>query len=182
MVYTNDVEVVEWRMDGETDWTRREVSFVGGENTVKWVYFKDRSISEGEDCAWVDGVTWTLADVAVDVGGGKSVTVPGTWLAEKTTRAVTAVAANGRKVWECYVVGLDPGDATNDFRIVSFPIKADGTPDLTNIVFEPERGRWNVPDAQVVVKGAATLDGPWDDVPSGGNSTFRFFKVVVELP
>ena len=62
MVYTNGIEIVEWRMDGETDWTRREVSFAGGENTVKWVYYKDKSGVGGEDCAWVDGVMWTLTD------------------------------------------------------------------------------------------------------------------------
>ena len=62
MIYTNGVEIVEWRMDGETDWTRREVSFAGGENTVKWVYYKDKSGVGGEDCAWVDGVMWTLTD------------------------------------------------------------------------------------------------------------------------
>ena len=62
MVYTNGVEIVEWRMDGETDWTRREVSFAGGKNTVKWVYYKDKSGVGGEDCAWVDGVMWTLTD------------------------------------------------------------------------------------------------------------------------
>ena len=73
MVYTNDVEVVDWRMDGETDWTLREVSFEGGENTVKWVYYKDKSGVDGEDCAWVDGVTWTpsgaAAGVSVEVNG-----------------------------------------------------------------------------------------------------------------
>lgn len=62
MIYTNGVEIVEWRMDGETDWTQREVSFAGGENTVKWVYCKDKSGVGGEDCAWVDGVMWTLTD------------------------------------------------------------------------------------------------------------------------
>ena len=67
MVYTNNVEVVDWRMDGETDWTVREVSFEGGENTVKWVYYKDKSGVDGEDCAWVDGVTWTPSGTAVAV-------------------------------------------------------------------------------------------------------------------
>jgi hypothetical protein len=67
MVYTNNVEVVDWRMDGETEWTVREVSFEGGENTVKWVYYKDKSGVDGEDCAWVDGVTWTPIGTAVAV-------------------------------------------------------------------------------------------------------------------
>ena len=40
----------------------------------------------------------------------------------------------------------------------------------------------------VVPKGAASLEGPWAEVPEDGGSpdtarpTMRFFKVVVELP
>ena len=191
MVYTNDVEILEWRMDGETDWTRREVSFAGGENTVMWVYFKDRSISEGEDCAWVDGVTWTLADVAVDVGGGKSVLLPMDWVDAHSnivmavggdkSAAMKSTAANGRKVWECYVLGLDP-EKTGDFKITSFPMKADGTPDLSAITFEPAQSRWNLSGATPKLKGKATLDAEWQDVPPGGNPSFRFFTVEVVLP
>ena len=192
MVYTNGVEIADWRMDGETDWTQRTLAFAGGENTVRWAYFKDRTGAEGDDCAWVDAVTWTPAggntDVTVDVGGGKSVTVPGTWIAEKTQRAATDTAANGRKVWECYALGLDPEDnsATNDFKITSFPLKADGTPDVEHIVFDPPQARWNVP-ATYKVMGAANLSGPWQEVGGGLGETalpegFRFFKVEVVLP
>ena len=92
-----------------------------------------------------------------------------------------ATASNGRRVWECYVLGLDPTDATNDFRIVSFPMKADGTPDLAGIVFEPPQAQWNVPTTYKV-KGAATLEGPWGEVPVGGNLAYRYFKVEVVLP
>ena len=91
------------------------------------------------------------------------------------------VSANGRKVWECYVLGLDPEVATNDFRIVSFPMKADGTPDLANIRFDPPQARWNVP-ATYKVMGAESLKGPWGEVPAGGNPAYRFFKVEVVLP
>ncbi len=92
-----------------------------------------------------------------------------------------ASAANGRKVWECYVLGLDPEVATNDFRITSFPMKADGTPDFGGMTVEPPPNLWNVP-ATWKVKGAATLEGPWGDVPVEGNSAYRFFKVEVVLP
>ena len=191
MVYTNDVEIKEWRMDGETDWMQRTLVFAGGENTVRWVYFKDRTGTEGEDCAWVDAVTWTSAGVTVPIGG-KSVTVPQTWfdshaeaLAEHggdRDSYANSTAANGRKVWECYVVGLDPQDATNDFRIASFPLKADGTPDIEHIVFDPPQAKWNVPGARPVVTGAASLDGEWQPVTDQNKSGFRFFKVTVELP
>ena len=67
------------------------------------------------------------------------------------------------------------------FKIVSFPLKADGTPDLEHIVFDPSQARWNVP-ATYKVKGAATLQGQWGEVPAGGNPAYRFFKVEVVLP
>jgi uncharacterized repeat protein (TIGR02543 family) len=75
MVYTNDIEIVEWRMDGDMDWTQRSLAFDDGVNTVKWVYYKDRTGADGEDCAWVDAVVWTPAgeadpipEVALDAG------------------------------------------------------------------------------------------------------------------
>ena len=93
--------------------------------------------------------------------------------------AAKKTAANGRKVWECYALGLDPQVATSDFRIASFPMKADGTPDFANVAFDPPQEQWNVPDAPVVWKGAAQLEGPWRAVTAEGGSTMRFFKAVV---
>ena len=90
-------------------------------------------------------------------------------------------AANGRKVWECYVLGLDP-EVANDFKITTFPMKADGTPDLANIAFTPPQAQWNVPGARPVVQGAAALDSEWQVVTEENKAGFRFFKVVVELP
>ena len=102
--------------------------------------------------------------------------------------AAKATAANGRPVWACYALGLDPQDAASDFRIASFPMKADGTPDFANVAFDPPKAQWNVPDAPVTWKGAATLEGPWRTVTEEGGSpgtarpTMQFFKAVVVLP
>ena len=111
-------------------------------------------------------------------------TVPETWLSENTERAATDVAANGRKVWECYVVGLDPEDATNDFKLVSFPMNADGTPDISAITFDPPQTQWNVQGATPVLKGKATLEGEgeWQTVTDENKSEMRFFKVEIALP
>ena len=96
----------------------------------------------------------------------------------------TDAAANGRKVWECYVLGLDPEDAGSDFRITAFPMKADGTPDIENIAFAPEQSKWNVEGARPVIKGKATLAGSdeWQTVTDGNKADMRFFKVEVVLP
>ncbi|MBP5410861.1 MAG: leucine-rich repeat protein, partial [Lachnospiraceae bacterium] len=174
---------------GNDDWAAKTFEISGeGSHTLTWLYVKDESDEEvmEEDCAWLDVVRWTPEGFGeiVDAGGGKSVTVPGTWLNENTTRTATDTAANGRKVWECYVLGLDPEDnsATNDFKITSFPLKADGTPDIEHIVFDPPQARWNVP-ATYKVKGAANLDDvDWPEVTEGNKANFRFFKVELVLP
>ena len=81
---------------------------------------------------------------------------------------------------ECYELGLDPADATNDFRIVSIEF-VDGKP---KVEWEPKVNRWTGAEIQAVLKGAERLEGPWEDVPVGGSPrtarpTLRFFKVVV---
>ena len=81
--------------------------------------------------------------------------------------------------------GLDPenGDVTNDFKITSFPVKADGMPDIEHIVFDPSQAQWNVPGARAVIKVAAALDAAdWPKVTEQNKASFRFFKVEVELP
>ena len=118
-------------------------------------------------------------------------TVPGEWLGNydtlrdyyggDKTAYVHSTAVNGRKVWECYVLGLDP-EEDDDFTIVSFPMKAEGTPDLENIEFYPPQDDWNVPAARPVIKGTAALDGEWQTVTEQNKSSLRFFKVMVELP
>ena len=181
----------------------KEVSFEiegTGAHTVRWTYLRTSTRTAEGDCAWLDGVMWNQvsgnADVVVDVGSGKTVTVPNDWLTNITARieaaggdavaALQATAANGRlSNVECYILGLDPESTTNDFKIVSFQMKADGTPDLAAIVFEPPMTRWNVPGARAVLKGAATLKGGWksvDEATAAEKALFRFFKVVVELP
>ena len=135
-----------------------------------------------------------VSAVAATTPDGGSVSVPEAWLAGfpdvltaangSGSTAVANLAANGRKVWECYALGLDPEDnsATNDFRITSFPMKADGTPDIEHIVFDPPQARWNVP-ATYKLKGAANLDDvEWPEVTEENKANFRFFKVELVLP
>ena len=73
-----------WRTssEGEYDWLRlridgNEVASISGErswadfshaiategsHTVEWRYDKDGSVSDGEDCGWIDDVVWTPAE------------------------------------------------------------------------------------------------------------------------
>ena len=178
------------KRDGINSWTNESVRIVGeGEHVVTWTYKKDDVESEGADTVYVAGYGWVsdYTETKTTV-----VPVPYVWLTahepdvvdeyESYEASAKSKAANGRKVWECYVLGLDPESTTNDFRITSFPMKADGTPDLENIVFDPPEARWNVEGARPVVKGAVSLDGGWQTVTEENKGIFRFFKVEVVLP
>jgi len=50
--YINDVEQDEW--SGEVDWTEATYDITAGDYSFKWEYSKDVSVSNGDDCAWVD--------------------------------------------------------------------------------------------------------------------------------
>jgi hypothetical protein len=193
MVYTNGVEITDWRMDGETGWTLRELTFDGGDNTVKWVYFKDRILADGDDCAWVDGLSWLpsgISDTSVMVGG-KMVTIPGSWIERypkilesvggNAVLALAAKAANGnRTVAECYLLGINPEDPVDDFKIVSFEMK-DGVP-----VFRFSHtldGSGNELEPRIRKLGKVDLtDANWSVVPAGGDPNLRFFTVELQMP
>ena len=181
-VFTNGVEAV--RMDGTRGWERMSFTFDDdGRHTIRWVFVKDGYDEEDaayEDCAWLGRFSWNPADVAVDTGKNRTVTVPGTWLGKRTMRAATDVAANGRKVWECYLLGCDPEKAADDFRIASFEV-VDGVPAFTfshtrdgsGVSFEP----------RIRILGKARLDdAAWTEMPEGGDPALRFFKAEVALP
>ena len=59
----------------------------------------------------------------------------------------------------------------------------------SKVELEPKTNRWTGAEIRAVLKGAATLAGPWEDVDKGDGGgrgatalPARFFKVVVELP
>ena len=179
-VFSVDGEVRTLPFGGETDWTNIVVDVTGnGNHALRWAYCKDEVDSAGEDCVWVDAVTWTPTGVTVDIGGGKTVTVSGAWLAEKTARAATDDAANGRKVWQCYMLGLDPEQADDDFRITRFWM--DGDKPMFEFSHTAD-GSGNTFVPRIRKMGSATPTGPWQEVPATGNPAYRFFKAEVALP
>ena len=83
-------------------------------------------------------------------------------------------ADNGRPVWACYVAGLTPTNALEDFRV--FLSMEGGRPHLS---WEPSSG----PDGEArayAVWGKANLSDPTWHFPT--NETSRFFQVRVSLP
>jgi len=55
------------RWDGEMPWSMEKYPVTEGDHTFKWEYYKDYSVSEGEDCAWVDYIVFPAMSDIVDV-------------------------------------------------------------------------------------------------------------------
>jgi len=49
------------RWDGENNWSEEIFDLSTGEHTLEWEYHKDGSVSEGEDAAWLDYITFPPA-------------------------------------------------------------------------------------------------------------------------
>ena len=61
-VFTNNVEVA--RIDGKTDWQTVSLP-VSGKTTIRWSFYRDDWDETGQvhqNCAWVDGVTFTAKE------------------------------------------------------------------------------------------------------------------------
>ena len=50
-------------MSGWREWEDYALEITGtGSHTIEWTYSKDGSVSDGEDCGWIDDVVWTPAE------------------------------------------------------------------------------------------------------------------------
>ena len=64
-VYVDGVEKMD-NLSGEEDWGQYVCSLIGsGTHTIRWVYAKDNSGSEGDDCGWVDMVVFTPRSTSI---------------------------------------------------------------------------------------------------------------------
>ena len=143
---------------------------------------KDDVESEGEDCCWVADYHWASAYTATQT---TEVPVPYAWLRgyyphtadeyDAYESAAKDTAANGvNKVWECYVAGLNPTNATDVFRtVISI---SDGKPQIS---WDPRLAPEEEARRVYTIYGRESLtDGGWT-TPT--NSASRFFKVGVEM-
>ena len=86
------------------------------------------------------------------------------------------MSANGRnKVWECFVAGIDPTNAT-----ARFTAKIEMQGDTPIVTWEPDLNTNGIVRTYKVY-GSETLEngGNWQ-YPT--NSLHKFFKVTVEMP
>ena len=131
--------------------------------------------------AWLTALLLASCGFAETVSLDQARTAVGNWLAQYYPAVpesgypalVKSSSANGRPVWQSYLLGLDPINAESEFRIVSFEMK-DGEPII----------KWNVDDARLDsfgyecrIKGKTYLtDLDWMEQMT----EHRYFKAFVE--
>jgi hypothetical protein len=164
------------RLDGEEDWTEVVLALGEGTHMVRWTYTKDRVQSEGQDCAWLDTVTWRPAISGVTQLS--PVPVPHAWLetfnlpqgGEYETAAMADVDGDGHCAWQEYVTGSCPTNRQSVFRVALDWLN--GAPRLT---WYPDLGAAR----EYTVRGKAKLsDAAWQ-TPT--NAASRFFRVDAAL-
>ena len=185
---------------GVHDWETYEfVLDEGSSHTVEWKYVKDGVDVPGfypeyaDDCAWVRKMVWMP-----NYTHTSTEPVETAWLKEKFPalgdyyfdyeEKAKADAANGMKVWECYVAGLNPTAADATFSVLIRMSDA-GEPILSwdpALNGETEDGA-GIRDGErhYSVFGRRDLaDGAeaWTPVAEGEEGDYRFFKVEVGLP
>jgi len=53
------------QISGEEDWQKKSYSLSAGSRTLKWVYSKNSSGTEGDDCGWVDGLLVGIGSLVI---------------------------------------------------------------------------------------------------------------------
>ena len=165
------------RLDGEEDWTKVALALAEGTHTVRWTYTKDRVESAGQDCAWLDTVSWTPG------GGGVTrlspVPVPHSYLddfdlpigGDYEAAAMADFDGDGHRAWQEYVTGSCPTNRQSVFRVDIDWVN--GAPRLT---WDPDLA----PSRLYTVWGKGKLtDADWQ-TPT--NAASRFFRVDAALP
>lgn len=91
---------------------------------------------------------------------------------EALEKKANETAANGHKVWECYVAGEDPTNSASKFA-AEITVGEDGKPSIS---WNPDLGEERV----YKILGSTDLK-TWEVVPEGEEATYNFFKVTVEM-
>ena len=136
-----------------------------------WVYAKNESGLDGNDCAWLDGVNWMPDFAAGEASGERAVPMAWREMYDLGNASLDIdTDGDGFTDWEEYVAGSSPTDQTSYFKLNIF--MDNGQPKVTPI---PYLGSLR----EYVVEGKTNLtDKAWI-APT--NSVHRFFRATVEL-
>lgn len=169
-------------------WESVSVAIPSGRHTVRLAYtHPGQGFTSGGNGAWVDQLAF-VGGKPVD-GEKKTTTtevpVPFDWLAAYYPSVSTSEyetlagqkGANGYRVWESYVAGLDPTDVKSVFKAVL--VFENGVP---IVKYEPVLSTEQTAARRYTIYGKKSLaTGDWVIVPAGKERDYNFFKVRVQM-
>lgn len=117
--YIDNLEKGAW--SGEEAWTQATFSVEEGTHTFKWKYLKDSSMSNGEDCAWVDYIILP-ANNRMAISAGLDI----------ETCDNFDIEINGYANNHASLAWTSSGDGTFDDATITNPIYTPGTQDADN--------------------------------------------------
>ena len=95
--------------------------------------------------------------------------------------ALSAKAANGRSVWECYVAGLDPTDEDDD--LVADITFENGVPKVSVANGEKPNRMYRILSTKTLDYAEVPLDVTnVPDLSAEPYREYRFFRISAELP
>ena len=186
-VFVDNVSVA--NLDAEGDWSSKLIE-IGGEgmHNVRFEFWNAGTGAAVADCAYLDMVSWVPTGGIQDHTQTTDIPVPYDWLRDYYPEtpdehdayeaAAKADAANGvNKVWECYVAGISPTNATQVFRaVISWK---NGEPKIS---WEPKLAAEEESKRVYTEIGKTNLtDTGWTEVSPSNRDGMRFFKVKVEM-
>lgn len=170
-------------------WESVFVDIPSGRHTVRLAYtHPSQGFTSGGNGAWVDQLSFLGGSPVKEEEKATTTTevaVPFDWLATYypgvSTSAYETLAgqkgANGYRVWESYVAGLDPTDAASVLKVIL--VIENGEPVVT---YEPVLSAAQTARRTYTVYGKKDLaTGTWTAVPSGKERDYNFFKVGVQM-
>lgn len=200
--------VVVAQINGASGWKEvsHEITSLGN-HSLAWVYCKDDFGKEGEDCLWLDEVSWTPSQqgvvVPAEVTGGKELVVDESWpmsldaqfgagtraaFVEKFGSDLSAalLKPTGKKnavgedmyIWQDYVAGTDPTDPKSQFTAKIEMVDGDPV-----VIWSPKLSEAEAAKRIYTTYGKKTLEAgePWTPVETPAQGGWRFFKVGVEM-
>lgn len=106
---------------GETDWTNVVIRIDGNQrHNLCWIFQKDVSDSDGNDCAWLDEVIWTPSGPVIEGDDGADIT-------GDSENGYTVRPSNGKKdVVVTIPEGVKPENVTVEVSATVATVKANG--------------------------------------------------------
>ena len=196
LAFIADGKVVK-RIEGDVDWAEVRHTFTAsGAHVVQWVYTKNAGFADfmpGEDCGWVDQVSWTPAMFAGEGAEARELYVNPSWLlnvgivgasatdAEMIEAAKQDDDGDGYTNEEEGILGTDPKDPESKLQA---SIKSEDG--IMKIDYTPDNNASKTHTLNYRVMGVTELGGDWKDVTEMSDAEreyngFRFFKIKVEI-